>query len=204
MAQIARNDMYVIGITGGVGAGKSAVLDLLAEECKCAIYRADDIANEIKLKGNSCYEKIVDILGEEVLDPDGEINKRMMALVIFSDPEKKRLVEAVLHPAVKNYIIDKIAECKRDGSLDYFFFEAALLIEAGYKQICDEIWYVYASIPTRSKRLMASRNYNLDRIESIMDTQLSDREFRKNCEYVIDNDGDLENTRASIRSVLSK
>lgn len=196
--------MYVIGITGGVGCGKSAVLDLLKEESKCVIYRADDIANELKLKGHPCYEKIVDILGEEVLDPDGEINKRMMAIVIFSDPEKKRLVEAVLHPAVKTYINDKIAECRREGSYDYFFFEAALLIEAGYKQICDEIWYVYASIPTRSKRLMASRNYDLHKIESIMDSQLSDREFRKNCEYVIDNEGDLEQTRENIRSVLSK
>lgn len=195
--------MYVIGITGGVGAGKSAVLDIIKEECNCFILRADDIANELKMKGQPCYNKIVDLLGDVILDPDGEINRRMMAIQIFNDMEKKRLTEAIIHPAVKNYIIDKIEELKREANYKYLFIEAALLIEAGYKNICDELWYIYASIPTRTKRLTENRHYELNKIELIMDSQLSDREFRKNCEYVIDNDGDLEKTREEIRSILN-
>lgn len=194
--------MYVIGITGGVGSGKSKVLEILEEETDCYILRADDVGNEVKKKGQPCYDKIVDLLGETILDPDGEINRRMMAIMIFSDPVKKKQAEAIIHPAVKRYILDKIDELKREGTYKYMFIEAALLIEDGYKQICDELWYVYASIPTRTRRLVDNRGYSLARIESIMDSQLSDREFRKNCEYVIDNDGDLEETREDIRNIL--
>lgn len=195
--------MYVIGITGGVGAGKSSVLDILKEECDCVILRADDIANDLKKKGTPCYDKIVELLGESVLDPDGEINRRMMAMMIFPNIEKKRMVEQIIHPAVKQFILEKIDELKREGEVKYLFIEAALLIEAGYRNICDEIWYIYASIPTRTKRLMQSRNYSLAKVEDIMDSQLSDMEFRKNCEYVINNDGSLERTREEIKKILN-
>lgn len=195
--------MYVIGITGGVGAGKSEVLKILKEEANCEIIQADNVANEVKLKGQPCYEKIIDILGESILDPDGEINKHLMAIMIFENDAKRKQVEAVIHPAVKRYILDKIDECKREKKIDYLFIEAALLIEDGYKQICDEIWYIYASVATRTKRLMVSRNYSITKIESIMDSQLKESEFRKNCECVINNDGDLETTREDIRNILN-
>lgn len=194
--------MYVIGITGGVGAGKSQVLSILKEESNCEIVKADDVANQLKLKGQPSYDKIVDLLGEDVLGSDGEIDKQIMAMKIFDDNNLLKQIEMILHPAVKHYILNLIDEKKREGKIDYLFIEAALLIEDGYKQICDEIWYVYASAHTRTLRLMESRGYTLQKVESIMDTQLSDENFRKNCECVIDNDGDIENTRESIKNIL--
>jgi len=194
--------MYVIGITGGVGSGKSEVLRILKEESNCVVLKADDIANELKLKGQPCYEKIVDLLGESILDPDGEINRQLMGIAIFSDASMLKQVEQIIHPAVKRYILDRIDECKREGKIDYLFIEAALLIEDGYKQICDEIWYIYASVASRTNRLIKNRNYSLTKIESIMDSQLSEAEFRKNCECVINNDGDLEKTREDIKNIL--
>lgn len=194
--------MYVIGITGGVGAGKSAVLSILKEEVECEIIRADDVANELKLKGNPGYEKIVDLLGDGILGADGEIDRNLMSLIVFEDDSKMKQVEQILHPAVKRYITEKIEEKRREGKIKYLFIEAALLIENGYKQICDEIWYIYASPATRTKRLMQNRGYTVQKIESIMDKQLTDSEFRKNCECVIDNDGDLEKTKEDIRNTL--
>ena len=194
--------MYVIGITGGVGAGKSAVLGILKKEVDCEIIRADDVANELKLKGNQCYERIVDLLGDSVLDLDGEIDRSLMSMIVFEDNAKMRQVEQILHPAVKRYILDKIEEKRRENKIKYLFIEAALLIEDGYKQICDEIWYIYASVPVRTRRLMAERGYSFERIESIMDMQLSDEEFRKNCECIINNDGDLEKTKEDILHTL--
>ena len=194
--------MYVIGITGGVGAGKSQVLSILKEESNCEIVKADDVANQLKLKGQPSYDKIVDLLGEDVLGSDGEIDKQIMAMKIFDDNNLLKQIEMILHPAVKHYILNLIDEKKREGKIDYLFIEAALLIEDGYKQICDEIWYVYASAHTRTLRLMESRGYTLQKTESIMDKQLSDENFRKNCECVIDNDGDIENTRESIKNIL--
>lgn len=194
--------MYVIGITGGVGAGKSAVLSILKEDVPCEIIRADDIANELKLKGHQCYDKIVDLLGEEILGADGEIDRNLMSMIVFEDESKMRQIEQILHPQVKRYILDLIEEKRRENKIKYLFIEAALLIEDGYKQICDEIWYIHASVPTRTKRLMKNRGYSLQKIESIMDKQLSEAEFRKNCECVIDNDGDLDKTKADILNTL--
>lgn len=195
--------MYVIGITGGVGAGKSQVLSILEEECPCIIVRADDVANQLKLKGEEGYDKIVGLLGEEILGADGEIDRNLMSLIVFEDDSKMKQVEQILHPAVKRRIVAMIDEARREKKVDYFFIEAALLIEDGYKLICDELWYIYASAATRTKRLMKSRGYTLQKIESIMDKQLSDAQFRKNCECVIDNDGDLEETRESIKKALN-
>lgn len=194
--------MYVIGITGGVGAGKSAVLSILEELTDCEIIRADDVANELKLKGHTCYDKIVELLGEQILGIDDEIDRSLMSMIVFEDEAKLKQVEMIIHPAVKRYITDRIAERKREGKIKYLFIEAALLIEDGYKQICDEFWYIYASVPTRTRRLMESRGYSLQKIESIMDKQLSEAEFRKNCECVIDNDGDLEKTKEEILNTL--
>ncbi|MDO4188641.1 MAG: dephospho-CoA kinase [Lachnospiraceae bacterium] len=194
--------MYVIGITGGVGAGKSQVLSILKETVDCEIIRADDVANELKLKGNPCYDKIVDLLGEGVLGADGEIDRSLMSMIVFEDEAKMKQVEMILHPQVKRYISEKIDEKRREGKIKYLFIEAALLIEDGYKQICDEFWYIHASVATRTKRLMESRGYTLQKIEQIMDKQLSEAEFRKNCECVIDNDGDLETTKQEIFNTL--
>ena len=194
--------MYVIGITGGVGAGKSAVLSILKEEVECEIIRADDIANELKLKGHQCYDKIIEVLGDHILDPDGEIDRNLMSMIVFEDDYKMKQVEQILHPAVKRYILDMIEEKRREDKIKYLFIEAALLIENGYKPICDEIWYIYASVPTRTRRLMTNRGYSIQKIESIMDKQLSDAEFRKNCECIIYNDGDLEKTKEDIKNTL--
>lgn len=195
--------MYVIGITGGVGAGKSEVLSILRNEVDCFIVRADDVANELKLKGHQGYDKIVELLGQEILGADGEIDRNLMSMIVFEDESKMKQVEQILHPQVKRHIVSLIDEKRRENKVKYFFIEAALLIEDGYRQICDEFWYIHASVATRTKRLMQNRGYSIQRIESIMDKQLSEAEFRKNCECVIDNDGDLEKTKQDILNTLS-
>lgn len=195
--------MYVIGITGGVGAGKSAVLSILSECVECEIIRADDVANRLKLKGQPCFQKIVDLLGEQILGSDGEIDRSLMSMIVFEDDAKMKQVEQILHPQVKRYITETIEQKKREGKIKYLFIEAALLIEEGYRKICDEFWYIYASVATRTKRLMANRGYTLQKIESIMDKQLSEEEFLKNCECVINNDGDLSKTKEEILKALN-
>lgn len=82
--------------------------------------------------------------------------------------------------------------------------EAALLIEEGYGEICDELWYIYASEEVRRKRLKSSRGYSDEKIDSIFASQLKEAEYRRYCKEVIDNDGDIENTIASINKALSK
>lgn len=184
--------MKVIGITGGVGSGKSALLAYIKENYNCEIILADEAAHKVKEPGQPCYDKLVTLLSEEILEPDGTINKGRMAEKIFQSEELLEQVNAIIHPAVKEMILEEVAVQRKAGKVKFFFIEAALLIEDGYLNIVDEMWYIYAREDVRRERLKKSRNYTDAKIDAIMDSQLEEAEFRKHCKVVIDNSGSLD------------
>ncbi|MBP5198780.1 MAG: dephospho-CoA kinase [Lachnospiraceae bacterium] len=194
--------MKFIGITGGVGAGKSAVLDYIRDNYNCVIYPADNVAHLLYEKGTDCYEKIVSLLSEKILDEEGNIDKKKMAGAIFEDESLLTKINDIVHPAVREFLLNAFEEAKESGKYDFFFVEAALLIEAGYKGVVDELWYVYADPEVRRKRLKESRGYDDAKIDSILSNQLSDEEFRKNCDVIIDNSGELSYVYGKIDKLL--
>lgn len=194
----------IIGITGGVGAGKSTVLNYIQKKCKCRVIFSDNVANDIKLKGMPCYEPIVSLLSKNILGDDLEIDKKKMAAKIFSDDSLLQKVNNIIHPAVNEYIFGEIEKERKSNELDYLFVEAALLIENGYDKIVDELWYIYASEEVRKQRLKASRNYSDEKINDIFKGQLKDEEFRKFADFVIDNSGDAKDTERQIDSKLGE
>ena len=196
--------MKIIGITGGVGSGKSQILSYIRQHYACRIYLADEVAHKVKEKGECCYEPLVQLLGEQILTEDGQIDKAKMATVIFSDDTLLEKVNELIHPQVKNYLVARIAEAAKDPAVELFFIEAALLIEAGYENIVDELWYVYAEREVRSIRLQQSRGYSVEKIEQIMGSQLSDEVFFEKCNFVIDNSGNLEDSYRQIREKLKE
>lgn len=179
--------MKVIGITGGVGAGKSEILTYLKEHTNCRIIIADKVAHDLERRGSVCYDKIVSLLGREILAEDGEIDKGKMAARIFTDRALLSQVNEIVHPAVKEYIISAIAKEREKGRYDYLFIEAALLIEDGYGDIADEMWYIHTDENVRRERLKSSRGYTDEKIDNIMREQLSEEEFCGHCSVVIDN-----------------
>lgn len=194
--------MQIIGITGGIGAGKSQVLQYIQNHYKCRVILADDVGNEVKLPGKICYNQLVDLLGNDILDKEGFIQKEKMAARIFSNKELLLQVNAIIHPAVMDYILTEIQKEKEAGIQDFFFVEAALLIECGYASHVDEMWYVYASDEIRRERLRANRHYSDEKITSIMKGQLQEEEFRKHCQVVIDNSDDFSKTEKQIDKIL--
>lgn len=194
--------MQIIGITGGIGAGKSQVLQYIKEHYNCRIILADDVGNEVKLPGKICYNELVELLGNDILDEEGFIQKDKMAARIFSDKELLVKVNAIIHPAVQDYILEAIEKEKKEGTLDFFFLEAALLIECGYGAHVDEMWYIYADEEVRRKRLKDNRHYSDEKITSIMKGQLGEEQFRKHCHVIIDNSKDLEETQKQIDKIL--
>ena len=196
--------MKVIGITGGVGAGKSEVLRLIKNMCSCIIVTADDLARSLEVPGEVCYEPLVDLLGREVLAKDGTIDPKKMAHMIFADGSEQLLagVNAIVHPSVKKRILSMIGEARDKKSADYFFIEAALLIEDGYDAIVDEMWYIRADEDVRRSRLKSSRGYSDEKIDDIIRSQSSDDVFRKHCSVVIDNSGTLEDTAGQLSRLL--
>lgn len=196
--------MMTIGITGGVGAGKSQILSYIEEHYNCKVIRADEAAHLLEEPGHVCYDRIVDFLGTGILQNDGFIDKGKMAAFIFSDEEKLMGINAILHPEVKKYILEQIERERKKGDIDFFFVEAALLIEEHYDEILDEMWYIHADIGIRSRRLAESRQYSAEKIADIMGKQLSEEEFRKHCSVVIVNNGDLEAAYKQIDEVMGE
>ncbi|MBD5451076.1 MAG: dephospho-CoA kinase [Lachnospiraceae bacterium] len=194
--------MKIIGITGGVGAGKTQVLSYIAEHYRCRIIRADEAAHLLYEKGQECYKALVAFLGEQILSSDGTIDKKKMASLIFGDKALLEGVNAIVHPAVKRYIIEQIACERAKKEVDYFFIEAALLIEEHYDEIVDELWYIHSDEAVRRERLYQSRQYSEQKVSDIMKKQLSENAFRQHCQRVILNNSDLEETYQQIQRIM--
>ncbi|MCR5459729.1 MAG: dephospho-CoA kinase [Acetatifactor sp.] len=195
--------MKFIGITGGVGAGKSSILSYIRDHYPCEIYLADEVAHEVKKPGTACFQELIRILGEDVLDETGDIDKKRMAEKIFADEQLLERINGIVHPAVKDYLLEKLEAAKRSGKVKLFFVEAALLIECGYGELVDEMWYVHARKSVRRKRLKESRGYSDEKIDQIMKAQLSEEAFRKGSDFVIDNGGELADACSAIDEHLN-
>ena len=211
-----RTNMRFIGITGGVGAGKSAILSYLAEKPKTKVMLADEIAHDLMEPGTDCYRQIVEqftgldiFLEHEVKDVDStkedrSFDRKKLAQVIFSDSQKRQQMNAIVHPAVKEYVRQQYAIEQKNGELDLLVLEAALLIEEEYDEICDELWYIYTSEENRRERLKISRGYSDEKIDNIFRSQLSEAEFRQSTQVTIDNNGDLVETKNQIEKALRR
>lgn len=192
--------MKFIGITGGVGAGKSVVLEYLNKNEDIRVMLADEIAHELMEPQTKCYQKIVETFAKEDIFVEGkaDFDKNKLAKVIFSDPIKREKMNEIVHPAVKEYIIEQYELEKKYKKLSILVLEAALLIEEHYDTICDELWYIYSSQENRRMRLRESRGYSDEKIDNIFQSQLSEEEYRKACKVTIDNNGSIEETYKQI------
>ena len=194
----------VIGITGGVGSGKSSIVKAVEQRYRCNVLLADDAAHEVYRPGNKCYDDLVKLISEDILDEEGFIDKKKLSNAIFKDEGLLSKVNAIVHPAVKEVILKRIDESKRKNDCDLFLLEAALLIECGYNDILDEMWFVYADPKIRAERLRSSRGYTDDKIRSIMDSQLSDEEYIRGSDFVIDNSKTIEESICQIEKRIGK
>ena len=197
------NSMIFIGITGGVGAGKSAVLSYLKELDGVRVMLSDEIAHELMEPGSDCYNRLKELFaGEPIWLEDGHFDRVALAGVIFSDDKKRELLNEVVHPAVKEYVLHVLEQEKEEGRLRYLVLEAALLIEEHYDEICDELWYIYTSEENRRARLKQSRGYSDEKISDMFESQLCENEYRRHCKVVIDNNGTTEETIAQVRTII--
>ena len=194
--------MKAIGITGGVGAGKTAIITFIEKEYNCKVLLADQVAHELKEQGKECYHQLVNLMGTSILNTNNDIDNYKMSELIFNDAPLLKKVNEIIHPSVKAYIRIELQKAREENQLDYFFVEAALLIEEEYNLLLDEIWYIYVEESIRRKRLIEGRDYSNAKIDAIFLKQLTDDEFRKHCITVIDNSYALENSYLQIRKKL--
>ena len=196
--------MKVIGITGGVGAGKSAILQYLKEKHGARVIEADKVGHLLMEPNGACYDKIVEIFGSGILNEDQTIHRGKLGKIVFADSELLGTLNKIIHPEVKSYIVSEISKERSENHRELFVVEAALLIEDHYDVICDELWYIHTDEQVRAERLKESRGYDDEKIERIMANQKSPEEFKKACQVVIDNSGCLVCTQEQIDRQLGR
>ena len=195
--------MKIIGITGGVGSGKSQVLAFMKERFGAVICQADQVAWKLQEQGERCYRDIVKHFGTEILNADKTINRKVLGKVVFGNEAELRVLNEIMYPAVKNEI-NAMIQTERENKTELFVLEAALLIEEHYDEICDELWYIGTDEQIRRQRLKETRDYSDEKIDAIMESQLSEEMFRKACKRVIDNSGTFENTCVQVENFVKQ
>lgn len=194
--------MKIIGITGGVGSGKSQIMDYLEHHYSAYCIKADKIAFELEQPHHLCYNRIIATFGRDILNECDLIDRRKLAEIVFSDSAQLKKLNEIVHPEVKEYIIDLIKNIKKTGTYSFVFIEAALFFEEAYEKLCDEVWYVFVTKEMRIGRLTQSRGYSLEQIQRIMKNQLSEHQFREKSNVILDNNGTFEQTIGQIREEL--
>ena len=190
-----------IAVFGGVGSGKSTVLQILRERYHAKIYEADKMAHVLYRKNAPGYKAILRICGRSVLDENREIDRKKLAVLVYGSEEIRTQVNAAIHAMVwkKARILTTAWEKAHPGRIAVV--EAALLPKEGF-DFFDSVWYIDTDPPVRRQRLKDSRGYTDERISEIMAAQPSEEEYRRVCDVVIDNSGSLEELAEEIHETI--
>lgn len=183
--------MKIIGLTGGIGSGKSLVANILVERYGAYFLNTDGIAREQMEPGGASYQEVVDYFGREILMEDGRIDRSKLAAIIFEDKKKRLRINEITHPMVLEAVEKEIQNIREKGTVPYLIVETALMIEAGYDFICDVVWYVHTPEEERRNRLKKERNYSDEKINAIFENQSKAETFRAKYSNVIENIGDI-------------
>jgi len=194
--------MKVIGITGGVGAGKSTVLNYIKEHYRVRILTADEIAHDVMEPGGRCYRELRAMFPAEVFGGDGSIDRKKFAQVIFENDRLRDRMNALVHPAVGLTIKEEVAREKAESRVEYCFVEAALFDDLAREGICDEVWYVDTSEECRKERLMRDRGYSSEKVDAILRSQEAQKAFALQCDVIIHNGKDFTETIREVEEAL--
>ena len=194
--------MKVIGLTGGIGSGKSTVARYLAE-LGAAVMDLDKVGHEVMKSGSRTFTKIVGQFGKNILNARGEIDRARLAEIVFKDPGALARLNRVVHPAIDKIIDERIAAYRRQGK-KVVVLEAAAMLEAGKAKQADEIWVTIAPETAVLKRLRERSGYSQEESRARIRTQLSDKERIRQADVVIDTGGSLDDVKARVAKEWEK
>lgn len=195
-----------IGITGGAGSGKSTIVEYLKMLAPTEFLHCDEIAHELMEPGGASYQALLHEFGEGILEEEEAKNigngkasaeerslgarriaKGKLAEIAMATPESRKRLNALTHPLVRTETEKRLTALQESGFQGVAVIEAALLLEAGFSDLCDEVWYVYALLPDRIRRMRENRGYSEEKIRNILEGQLSDEEFRARTDFTLEN-----------------
>jgi len=192
----------VIGLTGGIGTGKSTVSQYLAE-LGAVIIDADEVGHEAFKPGTETWREVVATFGRQVLTPTGEIDRRKLGEIVFNNPESLSRLNKIMHPRMYDMVKDQIEEYRRQG-VEVVVLEAAVLIEAGWTPLVDELWVTTASEDVVLKRVKKQRGLEEEGTRARIHSQLSNEERVKHADVVINNNGDIDGVKAKVKELWER
>ncbi len=185
--------MYVIGLTGGIGSGKTTVAKLL-EEQGAVVLSADLVGHEVYQPGRPAFQEIIDAFGRDIVAADGAIDRKKLGAIVFASPRELKRLNSITHPRMKGMMRQKLEQLAREGH-PVAVLEAALLLEAGWDDLADEIWVTVAPPPVAAERTAARSGLPPEQVLKRIKAQMSNEERIRRAHVVIDTDGDIEGTR---------
>lgn len=198
---MSEKKVLVIGITGGIASGKSTVVAMI-KEAGYQVIDADQVVHQLQEKGGRLYEALKQAFGNEILKEDGDLNRKKLSEMVFSNPS-----HMATSSAIQNQIIKEELAAERDQlaqSQAVIFMDIPLLIELGYQDWFDAIWLVYVDAQTQLRRLMARNHLREVDAKKRLSSQLSIEEKRPYASLVIDNSGDMETLRKQVHKALEQ
>ena len=191
--------MLVIGLTGGIGTGKSEVARLL-ESLGAAPINADQIGHEAYTPHSETWNLVVDAFGEGILQETGEIDRRALGGIVFSDPEEMAKLNSIMHPQMASMVTDRIDSLRGDGA-EVVVVEAAVLFEAGWETLVDEVWSTDSPVEIVVQRLQAARGISPEEARKRIDSQMDREERLGRSDVVVDNSGDVARLERTVREL---
>ncbi len=192
----------VIGLTGGIGSGKSTVSQYLAE-LGAVILDADKVGHEVFKPNTEAWHEVVTAFGKQILTPSGEVDRKKLGGIVFSHPESLSRLNQIMHPRMHDVMKAQIEEYRRQG-VDMVVLEAAILIEANWTSLVDEVWVTVAAEAKVLERLKKQRGLVEEQTLSRIRSQLSTEERVKHADVVINNDGDLNEVKAKVKELWER
>ena len=189
----------VIGLTGGIASGKSTISSML-KELGASIVDADLIARSVVQKGEKAYNEIVQYFGEKILMPNGEINRKKLGHIVFSDHAKLEKLSSITHPQIINKIKEKVEEYRSEGA-KVIVIDAAILIESGLNSYCDSIWLVSVDKEIQLSRLMERDKFAYIDALNRINAQYSIEEKVQFADVIIDNSKPIEEVKKKIKEL---
>jgi dephospho-CoA kinase len=197
---VSTRPFLLVGLTGGIASGKSAVSRQLVE-LGCRLVDADVLAREVVLPGEPAWRAIVGEFGREVVGPDGQLDRKRLGALVFADPARRKALEAITHPAIltrRQAILDAWAAEGFDGLV---VLDIPLLVEVGAAAHMDRVVVVYAEREVQLARLVGRDRFERAEAERRVASQMPLADKARYAHYVVDNSGTPEETAAQVRAV---
>ncbi len=188
--------MYVIGLTGGIGSGKSTVAEMLREK-GAEVLSADLVGHEVYQPGRPAWQEIVDAFGREVVAADGSIDRKRLGAIVFADPRALKRLNAITHPRMKELMREKLSELNGRG-VAVALLEAALLFDAGWDDLTDEVWVTVAPPEVAARRTAERSGIAVEEALARIRVQMSNEERTRRASVIIGTDCALEETRGQV------